>query len=79
MPKFSSTSEPKGQELESVVGLAKSFAHPDRPLGSSHLDAALDEALAESFPASDPVAIGCAHPVKLPGEKPDLVPMIPPT
>jgi len=34
--------------------------------GFARIDAALDEALAESFPASDPVAISFPHAVALP-------------
>ena len=34
---------------------------PEAPVGAKHREAALDEALDESFPASDPVAISVDH------------------
>jgi len=36
---------------------------PDSLHGFSHMDSALDEALKESFPASDPIAISFPHAV----------------
>jgi hypothetical protein len=42
----------------------------DPPDGSAHLDQLLDEALEESFPASDPVAIHFDEPArKIAGEE----------
>ncbi|CAN7560988.1 hypothetical protein [Caballeronia sp. dw_19] len=34
---------------------------PEAPVDANHREAALDEALDESFPASDPVAISVDH------------------
>ena len=41
-------------------------ATPLTPDGESHAEHALDEALAESFPASDPVAIAVPEPLPAP-------------
>jgi len=41
---------------------------PPAPASAAHVEAALDEALEESFPASDPVAISDGKP-----DKPDAV------
>lgn len=40
--------------------------HPGMSTRDESLEAALDAALAESFPASDPIAINCAVAVALP-------------
>ena len=42
---------------------------PVNPAKPTHVDAALDEALSESFPASDPVAISFPPPVGHPDEE----------
>jgi len=45
-------------ELENAMCAVKKRHPPaERPAGAAHLDQLLDEALEETFPASDPVAI----------------------
>jgi hypothetical protein len=57
-----------------MVDITMNKYHPDSPLGLAHSDAALDEALAESFPASDPIAISFPRAVGLAGQERDIAP-----
>jgi hypothetical protein len=59
-----------GERMNCLEGLVIMRKHTPIPIGIDRMDAALDEALEESFPASDPIAISCTSAVARVFDKP---------